>query len=54
MWFVLSFGTNNGNSNVVHISNEKHFYYNPNTQKCFVYIMLSELERLAKKGFSAR
>jgi hypothetical protein len=54
MWFVLTFGTNNGNSNVVHISNEKHSYYNPNTQESFVYIMLSELERLAKNAFSGR
>jgi hypothetical protein len=43
---VITFETNNGNSNEAHISNEKHFYYHPNTQKRFVYIILGELERL--------
>jgi hypothetical protein len=51
---VITFETNSGNSNVVHISNEKHFYYHPNTQKHFVYIILSKLERSAKNAFSAR
>jgi hypothetical protein len=51
---VITFETNNGNSNVVHISNKKHFYSPPDTQKRFVYMILSELERLAKNEFSAR
>jgi hypothetical protein len=50
---VITFETHNGNYNVVHISNEKHFYYHSNTQKRFVYTVLSELERLAKNAFSA-
>jgi hypothetical protein len=50
---VITLETNNGNSNVDHISNEKFFYYPPNTQKRFVYIILSELDRLAKNAFSA-
>jgi hypothetical protein len=51
---MITFETNNGNLNVVHISNKKHFYYHPNIQKRFVYIILSELNGLAKNAFSAR
>jgi hypothetical protein len=51
---VITFETNNGNSNVEHISNEKFFYYPPNTQNRFLYIILSELERLAKNAFLAQ
>jgi hypothetical protein len=51
---VISVETNNGNSNVVRNSNEKIFYYHPNTQKLFVCMILCELDRLAKNPFSAR
>jgi hypothetical protein len=51
---LITFETNNGISNVDNILNEKLFYYPPNTQKRFVYIILSQLERLAKNEFLAR
>jgi hypothetical protein len=51
---AITFESIKRTTNVDHISNEIHIYYNPEPQQSFVCTILSELEDLAKNPFSAR
>jgi hypothetical protein len=51
---VIALETNKKNTNVDHISNEKHIYLRLNSKKSLVSTILCEMGRMAKNAFSAR